>query len=82
MLSVLIWWCADTSELHVNTFFGNRQLSALDDRHSRLGLVARVLLNILDLLDNVVALEDLAEDNMLAIQPTTNSPGQLREYGR
>lgn len=56
----------------MNTFFGHRQLPALDDLDRLLGLVARVLLDILDLLDNVIALEDLAEDNVLAVQPATN----------
>lgn len=65
----------------MNTFFGHRQLPALDDLHRLLGLVARVLVDILDLLDNVVALEDLAEDNVLAIQPATNNSCQLRAQG-
>lgn len=65
----------------MNTFFGHRQLSALGDLNRLLGLVARVLLDILDLLDNVVALEDLAEDNVLAVQPATSTSRQLRAQG-
>lgn len=66
----------------MNTFFGHRQLPALDDLDCLLGLVARVLLDILNLLDNVVALEDLAEDNVLAIQPATDTSCQLDAQGR
>lgn len=65
----------------MNTFFGHRKLPALGDLHRLLGLVAGVLLDILDLLDNVVALEDLAKDNVLAIQPATNTSCQLRAWG-
>lgn len=65
----------------MNTFFGHRQLPALGDLHRLLGLVARVLLDILDLLDNVVALEDLAKDNVLAVQPATNTSCQLHAKG-
>lgn len=53
----------------MNTFFGHWQFSALDDLDCLLGLVAGELLDILNLLDNLVALEDLAEDDVLAIQP-------------
>lgn len=54
----------------MDTFFGNGQLAALGDLDGHLGLVAGVLLDVLNLLDNLVALEDLAEDDVLAIQPT------------
>lgn len=53
----------------MDTFFGHRQLPALDDLDRLLGLVAGVLLGVLNLLNDVVALEDLAEDDVLAIQP-------------
>lgn len=59
-------------KLHVDTFFGNGQLAALGDLDGQLGLVAGVLLDVLNLLDNLVALEDLAEDDVLAIQPTAD----------
>lgn len=65
----------------MNTFFGHRQLPALGDLHRLLGLITRVLLDVLDLLDDIVALEDLAEDNVLAIQPATSTPCQLRAQG-
>lgn len=65
----MIWVNLHTLELHVNTFFGHRQLSTLDDLDGLLGLVAGVLLDVLNLLNDVIALEDLAEDNVLAVQP-------------
>lgn len=52
----------------MNTFFGNRQLSALDNLDREVGFVAGSL-DVLDLLDDVVALKDLAEDDVLAVQP-------------
>ena len=58
-----------SSELHVNTFIGDRQLARLDDLDRLDGAVARLGLNLLDLLDDVVALEDLAEDDVAAIEP-------------
>ena len=56
-------------ELNVYTFFGNRQLARLGDLDRLNGLVARPGLDLLDLLDNVVALEDLAEDDVTAVKP-------------
>lgn len=53
----------------MNTFFGHRQFSALEDLDRLLGLVARVLFNVFNLLNDVVALEDLAENDVLAVQP-------------
>jgi hypothetical protein len=70
---VMICVLEATLELHVNTFFGYRKLPTLGNLHRLLGLVTRVLLDVLDLLDNVVALEDLAEDNVLAIQPSEST---------
>lgn len=57
-------------ELHVNTFFGNRKLSAVGDLDSLDRFVAGALVDALDLLDDVVTLENLAEDDVAAIQPT------------
>jgi hypothetical protein len=60
----------ESLELRANTFVGNLQLAALGDL-DRLGwLVARLGLGGLDLLHDVVALEDLAEDDVTAIEPT------------
>lgn len=57
----------------MDTFFGHRQLPALDDLDGLLGLVARVLVDVLNLFDDVVALKDLAKDDVLAVQPATKS---------
>lgn len=54
----------------MNTFSRNLQLSALDDLHVRLGLVAVAGLSVLNRGDDLHALEDLAENDMLAIEPT------------
>lgn len=56
-------------ELDVNTFRRNLQLAALDDLDRLEGLVAGGGLGVLDLLDNFVALEDLTEDDVSAIEP-------------
>lgn len=62
-----------TLEFHVDTFFWHRQLSALGNLDGLLGLVAGVLLDVLNLFDNVVAFEDFAKDNVLAVQPAVES---------
>lgn len=54
----------------MDTFGGNLQLAGLGDLDGLDGLVAGGRLGVLDLLDDVVALEDLAEDDVLAIEPT------------
>lgn len=59
----------------MNTFFGNLELSALGDPDRLLGLVAGLLVDVLDLLDDVVALEDLAEDDVTAVQPPVREGG-------
>lgn len=56
-------------EFHVDTFWGNFQLAALGDLDRLYGLVAWSGLDLLDLLDDIVALEDLTEDDVAAIQP-------------
>lgn len=56
-------------ELHMDTFSRDLQLAALSDLDRLGGLVAGRGLGVLDLLDNVVALEDLAEDNVTAVEP-------------
>lgn len=56
-------------ELNVNTFGGNLKLATLGDLDSFDGLVSSGSLGVLNLLDNFVALEDLTEDNVSAIEP-------------
>ena len=54
-------------------FFGlvlGLQLSALDDLDSFHGSVRTALGHVLDLSDNLVALEHFTEDDMAAIEPT------------
>lgn len=53
----------------MDTFFGDLQLAGLGDLDRLLGLVTRLGLDVLDLLDDIVALEDLAEDDVAAIEP-------------
>lgn len=53
----------------MDTFWGHLQLSALGDLDRLLGLVAAGSLDVLDLGDNVHALEDLAENDVTAIEP-------------
>lgn len=57
------------SKLHVDTFIGDGQLAGLGDLDRLGGAVTRLGLGLLDLLDNVVALEDLAEDDVAAVEP-------------
>jgi hypothetical protein len=57
------------SQFHVNTFRGDLQLAALGDLDSLDGLVASSGRVLLDLLHDIVALENLAEHDVLAIEP-------------
>ena len=57
-------------KFHADTFFGDLQLAALGDLDRLCRLVAGESLGILDLLNDLVALEDLAEDDVAAIKPT------------
>ena len=56
-------------ELDVNTFRGDLELAALENLDRLDGSVASTGLGLLNLLDDLVALEDLAEDDVLAIEP-------------
>lgn len=54
----------------MNTFGRDLEFATLGDLDSLLGLIARKLLNVLDLVDDIVTLEDLSEDNVAAVEPT------------
>ena len=62
-------------EFRASTFFRHLKLAALDDLDCLLRLVARVLGHVLDLLDDLVALEHFAEDDVLAVQPRGDGGG-------
>jgi hypothetical protein len=62
-------------EFRVNTFRWHLELSALGDLDSLGRLIARSLGDVLDLGDNLVALEDLAEDDVAAIEPAGDGGG-------
>ena len=56
-------------ELNVNTFCGNLKFTTLDNLDGGKRLVTGGSLDVLDLVDNVVALEDLSEDDVTSVQP-------------
>ena len=70
-------------EFRACTFFRHLELAALSDLDCLGRLVARALGHVLDLVDDVEALEDLAEDNVLAIEPGGDGGGneELRAVG-
>ena len=51
------------------TFSRHFQLPTLGDRDFFLGLVARILCDVLDLVHDIVTFKDFAKDNVLAIEP-------------
>ena len=53
----------------MDTFSRDLQLAALDDLDGLGGLVARLGLGVLDLLNDLIALKNLAKDNVSAIEP-------------
>lgn len=53
----------------MNTFRGDFKLATLGDLDSLCRLVARRSLDVLDLLDNLVALEDFAENDVPSVEP-------------
>jgi len=60
----------EPSKLHMNTFRRNLQLATLDNLDSLDRLITRLGLDILDLLHDIVALEDLAKHDVTAVEPT------------
>jgi hypothetical protein len=59
----------------VNTFLGNLELSALGNLDGLDWLVAGALGHVLDLVYDLVALKDLAEDDVAAIEPAGDNGG-------
>lgn len=59
------------------------QLATLDNSDGLHGAVTTSLLNVLDFIDNVIALENFTEDNVLAIEPRGDDSGneELRAIG-
>jgi hypothetical protein len=64
----------------VNTFLGYLELTALGNLDGLDGLVAAALGDVLNLVDNLVALKDLAEDDVAAIEPAGDD-GSNEELG-
>ena len=62
-------------ELGPDTFVRHLDLPALGDLDGLPRLVARTLGAVLDLLDNVVALEHLAEDDVFPVEPAGDGGG-------
>lgn len=62
-------------EFRVNTFRWDLELSALGNLDCLDRLVARALGDVLDLLDDVVALEDFTEDDVAAVEPAGDDGG-------
>lgn len=52
----------------MDTFFWYGELAALGNLDGRFGLVSASLGDVLDSLDNLVALKDFAKDNVLAVE--------------
>lgn len=63
----------------MDTFFGHRQLSALDDLDLLQGPVARCG-HLLNHLADIISLQHLTEHNVLAIQPATQGLAYGRSY--
>lgn len=54
----------------MNTFGRNRQLAALGNPDFHLGTVAGASWSVFDLFNDIVALENFAEDDVSAIEPS------------
>ena len=70
-------------EFRACTFFRHLELAALGDLDFLGRLIARALGHVLDLVDDLEALEDFAEDNVLAVEPGGDGSGneELRAVG-
>lgn len=67
--------CLDKSEFRVDTFFWDRELAALGDLDRLDRLVTLALLAVLNLLNDIIALHDLAENDVTAIEPAGDDGG-------
>jgi hypothetical protein len=59
----------------VYTFLGHLELSALGNLDGLYGLVTRALGHVLNLVDDLVAFKNLAEDDVAAIEPAGDNGG-------
>jgi hypothetical protein len=62
----------------VYTFLGHLELPALGNLDGLHGLVTRALGDVLNLVYDVVALKDLAEDDVAAIEPAGDDGGNKK----
>jgi hypothetical protein len=62
-------------EFRVNTFRWDLELSALGNLDCLDRLVAGTLGDVLDLVNDIIALKDLAEDNVAAVEPAGDDGG-------
>ncbi len=58
-----------SSEFRMNTFLRNLELAALGNLHCLNGLVTWPLRHVFNILYNIVAFENFAEDNVAPIEP-------------
>jgi hypothetical protein len=68
-------WYGTGLEFSVNTFLGDLKLAALGNLDRLDGLVAGSLGYALNLVDDLVALEHLAEDDVASVQPACDDRG-------
>ena len=62
-------------EFHMDTFFGHLKLATLGNLNRLDGLVTGGLVHILNLLYNVIALKNLAKDDVAPVKPGGNDSG-------
>ena len=69
-------------KLRMGTFFWCLQLSTFGDFDRLCGLIAHAFRHIFDFGDDVHALQDLSEDNVLPIQPPKNNLSVILKEAR
>lgn len=72
------WACLPLLQFGVYTFGRHFQFAALGNGHLLDRLILRPLGDVLDLVDDLVALKDFAEDNVLAIKPAIQSQSSIK----